>query len=61
MKGQELIDYIKENNLEDFEIEVSVTDEEASDKWLSLIRIENIEPTDIGYSEKVLILTGDKV
>jgi len=56
MKGKELIEVIKNNKLQEFEIELRLHQEEDS-KWGFCIRTFNIQnkPDDIGYSSNKVI------
>jgi len=57
MKVKELIEELKD--YEDFDIQFTFTDG-VTDMFLSVRSFENIEITDIGYSEKIIQLGGDE-
>ena len=59
MNGNELIDYINKNGLQDFKIEVSVTDGVGANGWINYRRVSNLEFADIGHSDKIVIISGD--
>ena len=54
VKGKELIELIKENELEDFEIETAFTDGFSTFPNVRKFKIERID--DIGYSSEIAIL-----
>lgn len=61
MTGKELCDYIKQNELEDFTLEISIYEGPSKGRipWPNYRHFENIELGDIGYSDKVFLLDVD--
>lgn len=58
MKGKELIDLIERNGLEDFDLEFSFTDGYNVFPNVRTFAVERID--DVGYSDKVAILSGEE-
>ena len=56
MKAHELIAILQRNP--DFDIEVVICD--GVDKFPNIRTFTNIELADVGYSSKVIVLTGDE-
>lgn len=60
MKGQDLIDYIKDNKLEDFDLKfLFVEGYKGMFPVYRKFKVEAIE--DVGYSDKVITLGGEEV
>lgn len=55
MTGQQLIDIIKNNQLEDFEIIIRRSEFKPGDNWMTIQSYELKGLTDIGYSDKVAL------
>lgn len=58
MKGHQLIKLIQESGLEDFDFRFCVTEESDSFPNIRTFSVSGVQ--DIGYSEKVVDLEGEK-
>ena len=56
MKAKELIAILEKNP--DFDVQVTICD--GGEKFPNMRTFENIELADVGYSSKVIVLTGDE-
>lgn len=56
MKAKELIAILQQNP--EFDVVVTICD--GGDKFPNMRTFENIELADVGYSDKVIVLTGDE-
>ena len=58
MKGKDLINTIKENNLEDFDVEIIFTDGYNVFPNIRSLKISGI--ADVGYSSNIVYLDGEE-
>ena len=58
MKSKELAEKLLENP--DFDVEFSFSENDNSTWRLSIRRFNNIEICDIGYSDKIIVLSGNE-
>lgn len=57
MKGKDLIRYIQENNLEDFNLEISVLNKLNGFPSYNGYRVTGV--ADVGYSDNIVILDAE--